>query len=231
MSSLEQQIKSLTKQVARMQAGRNNQPRGRSKSRGRQGARPRSQSRKRQGGASRARTPGPSTPRASFNAGHARIAKRELLVSIKTDTNGVATKALTLNPTNADSQAGYLKTMGGIFDEMKWNRLVLHWIPAVGNTVGGLISFGFDWDTKVVTDIKQGTVTALSPSMSGKLNQERSMTIPASQYQRQRWLAFHSSGTEASLGSLVVYVTGPPGTDVGMFELDYDVEFQGTKLP
>lgn len=233
-AKLEKQIADLARQVAAMQTGSRNQSRGRSKSRGGLRVRYRSQSRKgpKQ---QRAKTPvaPKTTPSMSFNAGHARIAKRELLVSLKTGDSENATLALVLNPTSVSSEAGYVKTMASIFDEMKWNKLSLHWIPAVGNTVGGLISFGIDWDSKTVdaAAVKQGTVTALTPSISGKLNQERTMSVPAKKYQRQTWLSHHSTTSEGVLGSLVAYASGPKNTTLGMFEISYDIEFQGTRLP
>lgn len=200
----------------------------------RRGSRSRSRSR------SRGRTPRnpPSTSRPKRKPktlslgnplGEARMARREIVCTVSGDDKGNAGIYVQLDPLHSSFEGGYLKALCGVFEEIRWNKLVIHWMPALGTTEAGFVCMGFDLTSANPTvDMKH--VQALTPNACGPLYMTQTITVDLRRFQFQRWIRVQLTTPEANPGFVCVAGTGPPGKVWGYISLDYAVELAGTRL-
>lgn len=223
-SGINKTLEKINQRLARLEGGGNRTSvRGRSPSRQRNPSRKRSQSRKRQNQA------GTSMPAHVKMGGSCRFQKTETLIEPATAADkDVQSGSVKLSPSDVDFKAGYFIAMSKLFDMMRWHKLVIRWVPELGSTRDGSITFGIDWDGISPTEVNQATVQACSPTKTTKVVEAAHMGVPASRYQDKRWLKHHDKEV---LGSLLYFAKGPKGMSLGYFVIDYDIEFQGTRMP
>lgn len=160
------------------------------------------------------------------------ISRSELVHSCTTGADGLANGNVNIRPDSFSFLKGFAKS----FDRTKWQRVAFSYRPAVGTTVGGLISMGVDWDfsSNATTRAK---ICGLSPNVSfacWENTEKRPLVLPSSRLMSRDW--YSNSTTSVA----VAYDTGPgilswaveapsaKSTVVGEIWVDYTVTMCGT---
>lgn len=149
---------------------------------------------------------------------------------VETGDDGKLAKIVDLRPAGSNNSAGYLKAQAAIHERMRWNRVSIEYVGAVGTTVGGVILIGMDWTSSVTAPTLEKLVS-LTPNKQSALWDKMTMPLPASLLQPQRWLNLRTD-TEADHGQLAILISGgPKSSEVGYLRINYNVTFAGTVVP
>lgn len=234
---MESEIADLTRRLQLLERGRR---RSRSASK-RRGSRSRNRAVQFRG-----KSPAPSTSRAArgkrrqaplmpnISQGCMKVAKSELLATVAVEKkNDPVVFEAEIDPGSSSlTGLNWLRRIAGLFDQVRWLSLEVHWEPAVGYNANGFVQMGFDWDSAVVTSSSlDSRIYAMSPNKGGPIREPMRMAIPAAKFQHQRWMRMHLDGAEAVLGKLVCRITSDLDAkmELGRFHLNYKVEMQGTR--
>lgn len=107
----------------------------------------------------------------------------------------------------------------------------MFWKPAVGTTVGGLITYGIDWDSdSPKTD--RVAISAYTPNATHAVwadNSSRPLIIPPQRLMSRLWYTFDSTAKQDAQPGIVVWaVEGDKSKLMGEFWMRYKVKFSGT---
>lgn len=155
-----------------------------------------------------------------------RLARSELVRSLTTDASGSASGTIGIVPDSFPVLAQLFKS----FEKVRWLSFRVFYKPAVGTTVGGLITYGIDWDRKADSATTRQKVAAYTPSHTQAIwadNELSPMIIPPSRLQLKLWYT-PDQGTPGP-GSLVYRAEGPKSTVVGEIWVHYSVILAGTR--
>lgn len=207
VSNVERQLQALTDRVAAMQV---------------KAKKPKSKSKKK------------SNSSMSVNAGigSSRIKRRYPVMTVKAET--ASNKGNGSVSIDASEGLFGLDKLGAVFERSKWYAAKFWYKPAVGSTVGGMVSVGIDWDLASAATDRAG-VSHYSPSFTCAVSADceaRPMVLPAAKLMSRNWLC-HNDKTatpNSSVGSLVWAVEGDSadkGKVYGEIWVEYDVLFDG----
>lgn len=160
------------------------------------------------------------------------LQRRELLGTVKVASNATsATGHFDILP----DSFSLLKTIAASFDRIQWKRLNVYYKPAVGSTVGGLVTVGMDWDWSTSDNVNRAKISGLTPSFTCAVwqdNESKPMVLPSQRLMSRLWYT-------PKIGE---YVDKGPGklhwaADIEAFKaekvfgelwVDYSVIMQGT---
>lgn len=160
--------------------------------------------------------------------GTLRLQKMELLTTVTSDGRGTVSSTVVLEP----SSCPLLKSLIRSFERIRWHKIHILWKPAVGTTVGGLITYGVDWDQSAPATSREN-IASYSPSATNAIwadTTARPMVLPSSRLMSRQWYTPQSGDqVDRAPGSLVYSANGPVSTVLGEFWIDYSVTLSGTK--
>lgn len=155
-----------------------------------------------------------------------RLARSELVRSLTTDATGSASGTIGIIPDSFPVLNQLFKS----FEKIKWLGLRVYYKPAVGTTVGGLITYGVDWDRKADAGSTRQKVAAYTPSHTQAIwadNEMTPMIVPPSRLQLRIW--YTPDEGMPGPGSLVYRAEGPKSTVIGEFWVHYQAVLAGTR--
>lgn len=123
--------------------------------------------------------------------GSVRIVRTEFLATIKV-ASGASTASghVDLVP----DSFSYLANLAKSFEKSCWNDVEIFYKPAVGTTVGGLLTVGMDWDF-VGEDVARNKLTGYTPNFTTAVwgdSQNRAMRLPRDKLQNLKWYLHNS---------------------------------------
>lgn len=164
--------------------------------------------------------------------GEVRFSRCEFVTELKTDAAGKANGHITITP----ESFSFLNGFGACFDRTRWLSCSFHYKPAVGTTIGGLVSMGVDWDfSSNATDRKK--ISGLSPNASLAVWSDTTrspLVLPASRLMSRDWYSNATKSTSVAFdtgpGQLSWAVSAPTAvsTVVGEIWCNYSVVMSGT---
>lgn len=121
-----------------------------------------------------------------------------------------------------------LDTFAKAFDRYRINSVIVRYLPSVGLTSDGAITFGIDWDWKGSNT--SSWVLNLYPKTRTPVWKQASLVVPRTIMPSQ-WLRTSLPADTAQLGTSFAVGILIPGVikSFGEIWLDYDVTFQGSK--
>lgn len=217
--SMSAALASLQQQVSALQINaRKGRGRSRSRSRGRSQQRGRS------------RTPGPSR-QVSGAAAEIRINHSEYLceLSLPADAESMS-GAIALRPGGKNNSLGHLGNLYKIYERAQWDYIRIHWEPAVGATIGGMLVVGMDWDGLDIETPTFSSVQVRDPNFKIAVKDKGGMVLPMGKMRPQKWISTRNE-TEAPLGMLVYFLKSSEakGKTVGALMMDYRVRLTGPR--
>nr|QXN75441.1 MAG: hypothetical protein [Grapevine-associated sobemo-like virus 1] len=164
------------------------------------------------------------------------LSRRELVASVKAgDPNrngGDGMGHIDLLP----NSFSFLRGIAGNFDRVKWMRISIYFKPAVGSTIGGLVTVGVDWDF-AGNNLTRQNVSALTPCFTIQVSHDgegRPLNLPANKLQSRAWYTPYAERTvplvDKGPGRVHWAVTSsqPKDTVLGELWVHYSVTMQGT---
>lgn len=158
-----------------------------------------------------------------------RISRVEMVSNLTTTEKGVLVGHIDVLP----SSFSFLKTLGSMFDRVRWERMSFHYKPAVGSTVGGLVSLGMDWDFNG-GDVAREKISGYSPNTTFAVwndTEKNPLILPSGKLMSRNWYTpNYQSATfiDRGPGKLHYAVSGPKSTVVGEIWVSYTVTMAGT---
>lgn len=128
----------------------------------------------------------------------------------------------------------FLRKMAKLFDRIRWNSLLVEYVPVASALTGGNVVLGMDWGAASITSNTYGKIATTSPNVSTPVSKGRVMTLPKSQLMVVKYYPTDETETissENTVGSIVWGVMGDaPTTDkaLGILRVTYSVTLQGT---
>lgn len=164
--------------------------------------------------------------------GEIRLARRELLASVKLAANASSVKG------HFDVEPGsfsLLKSIASSFERSRWERVHVMWKPAVSMTYGGLITYGVDWDFKG-EDPERAGVSAFTPVNTHAVfadSTKSPLVMPPARLNTRQWYSHQSSDLfDKGPGRICYCAEGTSSANVtvlGEFWVDYSLVMQGTR--
>lgn len=158
------------------------------------------------------------------------IRRRELLKEFKagaTETDLFAIVAL------EPSKFTWLKGLAKVFEKYQWLSLKFMWKPAVGTTVGGLVTTGIRWDKTEKTPAARTEIVAHTPNRTHAIwedGEKFPLVIPADKLQTRKWYILAGKDADSGPGQLEVGVTSnATNSTLGELWVDYAVRMAGTQ--
>lgn len=181
--------------------------------------------------------------RGGLGDGDVTLARSEMIVEIKTGSDGKVVGSFLLVPANFP----FLKGVSSVFERIRWNQCVVEWRPAVGANTDGMIALGFDWSQAVVTklvgdkycnhklqSLDRAGVLAKTPCRDAPVWQSiRGWQIPANKLQSRQWYSIEADVTKAegfdqAPGSIAYAASGEAAKVLGEVWVHYSVRMMGT---
>lgn len=172
---------------------------------------------------------------ANFNsdlsAGVIRLQRRELALEVSTDASGKISNSLEILP----SSFSFLATLSKSFERSKWHSVSFCWKPLVGGLVGGLVTFGVDWDFKGDTpDVSKAS--AFTPNSTWAIREDcenNPLVLPTSRLQSRTWYMHNSGADKIDMGPAKLWILGSAQSDqksakIGQVWVSYDITMCGT---
>lgn len=153
----------------------------------------------------------------------------------------VTTIQLSSNASSADGSFDiapaafpFLKGLGAVFEQSRWDMLKLFYKPAVGTTFGGLVSVGVDWDS-TGSQSSRSSVVALTPNFTTPAwcdTEKNPLTCKVNQLQARLWFA-HNTKVDMIKGPGKIFwavdaTSAATKTTVGEIWVEYRITLQGT---
>lgn len=135
-------------------------------------------------------------------------------VLVKSITSSSPFGFVPLQPT----QLSFVKAFSKVFEQARYNKVVLKYVPSASSTSAGVVLLGTDPDNKVSGTVTKETVAALN-SVSGHVTQPLSLTFPLAQDN----LVNTFWGVDTKVGQFVYYSEGQTGD----LWLDVSITFAG----
>lgn len=155
--------------------------------------------------------------------------RRELIREAKATSVNAYADYVDLEPSNLKFLAGLYKN----FERIQWLNVRISFKPAVGTTFGGLISYGFDYTSKL-TALTRSQIAALTPNRSHACwvdSTNQPLAIPREMLQSRKWYVDSGDLIDQGPGRVLMAAsfTGPANTMLGEFWIDYEVKLAGTR--
>lgn len=138
------------------------------------------------------------------------------------------------NQTLVPNTFGFLKSVFASFERIKWLSAHVVYKPAVGTTIGGLITFGADWDATIEKSYDRKKIGAYSPTHTCAIwcdTGASPMVLPPQKLAGRLWYTPRSTEeTDKGPCTIVALASGPANdTVVGEIWITYNVILSGTR--
>lgn len=155
------------------------------------------------------------------------FSRHELVTTLSTGSDGKVHVSLALHP----SAFPFLKGLGNLFERIQWKQIKVYYKPAVGTTVGGLVSYGISWDSTAKDD--RSKIASLTPNTSCAVwadQASKPMTLPSNRLQSRNWYVLDAGEAgDKQPGTLEVAVESEKkSSTVGEIWIQYAVTLMGT---
>lgn len=165
----------------------------------------------------------------SVAEGELTITKSELVKNVITSADGSARGLFGIVP----DEFPYLKSLFGAFERVKWHSFACFYKPAVGTTVGGLITYGIDWDREGTNVRDRTQVSAYTPTTTTSIwcdNSARPLVAQQAKLAGRLWYTPRTGDSvDKGPGDLVYACNGPASSTVGELWVTYRVTMAGTR--
>jgi hypothetical protein len=124
--------------------------------------------------------------------------------------------------------------MAAMYETYRVDKMVLHYCPAVGSTVDGMLHVGIDYDPED-SDGKVQDVVSCSTKVTTQVWKETTLNIPPSRLNKAKWMyTFSPNGYDhrdlGATAKLLYYASGgATARAVGELWLEYRVTFTGKR--
>lgn len=183
-------------------------------------------------GAMARKTPRKRRTRKSRNPGSGEVVvrRKELLMELKVPASGGdLLKKVTLNP----RYFTWLKTLSKAFEKYQWLSLKTMWKPAVGTTVGGLVTQGIRWDVTDQNPLARTEIVAHTPNRTHAVwedGERLPLVVPPSRLQTRKWYMVGEKGSDGGPGQLEIGVsTSEKDVLLGELWVEYSIRLAGTQ--
>lgn len=156
-----------------------------------------------------------------------KVTHSTIIAEIKTGTDGKISTSFAVDPTVATWTDGHLTALMKVYEQLRWNKITLEYIPCVGTTEGGFVCIGIDWDSKVPSSIDIPHVSACEPNLTTPPYIKTTMGTGAAKHQFQKWL---QPWTGDKIATVLVAGSCKASTTVGYIRVHYTCELQGMRL-
>lgn len=158
------------------------------------------------------------------------VRRKELLSDFKTTSEGGdILKKFPLIP----GQMTWLKTLSKAFEKYQWLSMKLMWKPAVGTTVGGLVTLGMRWDETHQNPTNRTDIVALTPNRTHAVwedGERLPLVVPTDKLQTRRWYIIGDKDSDGGPGQVEVGVsTSEKGVLLGELWAEYTIRMSGTQ--
>lgn len=166
-----------------------------------------------------------------LSAGLIRLQRMEMAIEVSTDASGKIATSVDVIP----SAFSFLATLSKSFERSKWHSVSFCWKPLVGGLVGGLVTFGVDWDFKGSTpDVNKAS--SFTPNSTWAIREDcenNPLVLPSSRLQSRTWYMHNASDADyVDRGPAKVWILGSApdqkGVKVGQVWVTYDLTMSGT---
>lgn len=152
--------------------------------------------------------------------------RHELMASLQTDASGKAVKSLPVHPDSFP----FLKGLGNLFERAQWRVMRVYYKPAVGTTVGGLVSYGVSWDS--TTKDSRAKIAALTPNCSHAVWADttlKPLVLPPGKLQSRNWYVLDAKEVaDKQPCSIEVAVESEANKLIGEIWYQYSITLMGT---
>lgn len=168
--------------------------------------------------------------RSAISGGEIVLRRKELIVAVSAPKAASDTMiAVKLRP----SEMTWLKTVAKAFEKYQWMGVKVFWKPAVGTTVGGLVSLGMRWEETATPPSKRTEIVALTPNRTHAVwedGESKPLVIPADKLQTRKWYIQGADGSDGSPGQVEIGVsTSEVNKLLGEVWVEYSIRMAGTK--
>lgn len=158
------------------------------------------------------------------------VKRKELLEAVKAGAlAGDVYKKFVLRPKNFT----WLKTLSKAFEKYQWVSLKVMWKPAVGTTVGGLVSMGMRWEETTQDPSKREEIVAHTPNRTIAVwedGEKMPLLIPPSRLQTRKWYLMDDDGSDGGPGQVELGVsTSEVNKLLGEVWVEYTIRMAGTQ--
>lgn len=168
---------------------------------------------------------------ADLSAGVIRLQRRERVKVVKATDKAEISDSFDVVP----SSFAFLSTLSKSFERSVWHRVSFCWKPLVGGLVGGLVTFGVDWDfAGSVPD--RTKVSSYTPNSTWAVREDcenNPLILPASRLMSRQYYMHNSAGDAIDKGPCKIWVVGGVQNDqakleIGEIWVSYDITMSGT---
>lgn len=124
-----------------------------------------------------------SGPRTSVPTAAITISRSEVL-----ETMVAVTQDMTYSSALSPHDLPWLSKLAAVFQCWQVIRAEIEWRPAVGTTVPGMVTWGFDWmSKKAPSSTTRNSILALTPVVDSPVWKPARMVLPVSRLQTRKW--------------------------------------------
>lgn len=127
----------------------------------------------------------------------------------------------------------WLKNVSKAFEKYQWVSVKMFWKPAVGTTVGGLVSLGMRWEETEAIPSKRTEIVSHTPNRTHAVWEDGEglpLVIPSDKLQTRRWYLIGAKGPDGGPGQVEVGVsTSETHKLLGELWVEYSIRMAGTK--
>lgn len=163
----------------------------------------------------------------SLAMGELRLAKLELVQSISVKAGqSTASGSVKLIAVGLP----FLKTISASFERIQFLRVRVIYKTLVGTVRDGGVTMGVDWNFKD-PETSRSKIACYTPTQSGPVFREFSMTLPPGKLQSRKWYLTTSEGLDGGPGIVAWAVDAPTSKEdvvYGEIWVSYEVILSGT---
>lgn len=153
-----------------------------------------------------------------------RFSRRELVMSI-TDS-----KPVTIG-LHKNKLPGFAK-LAGIYERVQWHSCKFWWVPMVGTTQSGAVTYGVDWDGSTSYETTRQQIALLTPSASHAVwcdTSNEPLILPASRLSSRPWYITQVGYTpgDMDVAPAFLVVKSDFASGGGEIWVEYSVTFSG----
>lgn len=118
---------------------------------------------------------------------------------------------------------GWLAGQMALYDLYKLDHLTITWVPSLSDHSSGSICFYFDPDPTATAPVSFAAMSGNAGLRTAKATRGSTLNVPGSRMNRLPWYQCSSTGSEGTVGNLVVAITegNIPLADTGSISVGY----------
>lgn len=170
------------------------------------------------------------TPRGATSGGEIVVRRKELVAAVKAPAAaGDVLDQFSLDPTSLS----WLKKLSKAFEKYQWMSVRVFWKPAVGTTVGGMVTLGMKWEHTDQKPAKREEIVALTPNRTLAVwedGEKQPLVLPAARLMTRKWYILGAKEEDKTPGFIQYGVsTSEVNKLLGEIWVEYTIRMAGTQ--